>query len=169
MRQRLQKMTDGRLFPLSNYLATNATHLSAIPHGQVLHLLRNSDLALLPTYDDTFGYFVLEAQAAACPVITTRCCAMPEINNEECGWLIDVPVDNLGTAIHRTAEERATLSEVIEDGLYAILKGICKDPSVIRQKGQAALRRIRASHDPELIGAAMEAIYRESLRDFPNS
>ncbi|MGA9121551.1 MAG: glycosyltransferase family 4 protein [Bacteroidota bacterium] len=144
-------------------LGNHVQYHSIIPRDQVLEIFRRSDLALLPTYDDTFGFSVLEAQAAACPVITTRCCALPEINNSDCGWLIDVPVDELGTPLHDTVEQRAELSKAIEVGLYALLKNICRDPFVVRLKGAAALERIKTQHDPGIIAGKMENIYREAL------
>ncbi len=65
-----------------------------MPNQQVLELLKTCDVGLLPTYADTYGFSALEAQSAACPVISTDVRALPEINNTEVGWLINVPKMN---------------------------------------------------------------------------
>ena len=50
-------------------------------NSEVMNILKNTHVGLLPTYADTYGYSVLEAQSFGCPVITTNIRAMPEINN----------------------------------------------------------------------------------------
>ena len=45
-----------------------ATHIHYLENDQVLELLKRTHVSLLPTYDDTYGFSVLEAQAAGCPV-----------------------------------------------------------------------------------------------------
>jgi len=88
-----------------------------LPNPSVLDLLKGADVGLLPTWADTYGLSVLEAQAAGCPVITTNVRALPEINNNHVGWLIRVPKDDLGEANYTTPEDRENLSQVIQDGL----------------------------------------------------
>src|SRR5262249_18051285 len=73
-------------------------HCSGLPNSEVIKLLKQTHVGLLPTWAETYGYFVLEAQACGCPVISTDIRALPEINNAECGWLIKVPKYDLGFA-----------------------------------------------------------------------
>ena len=134
-----------------------------LPNPSVLDLLKGADVGLLPTWADTYGLSVLEAQAAGCPVITTNVRALPEINNNHVGWLIRVPKDDLGEANYTTPEDRENLSQVIQDGLESIIRAIAADPSVIAQKGQAALDRIRAEHDPQAYTESLRQIYRSAL------
>lgn len=129
----------------------------------MLDLLKNADVGLLPTWADTYGLSVLEAQAAGCPVITTDVRALPEINNNRVGWLIRVPKDALGEAVYTTAEDREVLSQVIEAGLENIIRSIAADPSMIAVKGQAALERIRAEHDPQAYADKLRQIYHNAL------
>lgn len=70
---------------------SNIKHYVRLPNQEVLKLLKNTHVGLLPTWADSFGYSVLEAQAAGCPVITTDVRAHPEINNNEIGWVMEVP------------------------------------------------------------------------------
>ena len=135
-----------------------------LPNATVLELLKNADVGLLPTWADTYGLSVLEAQASGCPVITTDVRALPEINNNRVGWLIRVPKDELGEAIYTTAENRLELSQTIEVGLESIIRSIVADPGVIAQKGQAALERIRAEHDPQVYAEELRQIYQAALK-----
>ncbi len=49
--------------------------------------MRTADIGMLPSYADTYGFSVLEAQAGNA-VITTDIRALPEVNNPAVGWLI---------------------------------------------------------------------------------
>ena len=134
-----------------------------LPHSEVLELLKQVDVGLLPTWADTYGLSVLEAQASGCPVITTDVRALPEINNNRVGWLIRVPKDELGEAIYATGEDRRELSQIIQEGLENTVRRIVADPSVIAQKGQAALDRIRTEHDPQAYADKLRQIYQSAL------
>lgn len=68
----------------------NIHHFPSLPNSKVIELYKNSHVGLLPTWADSFGYSVLEAQAAGCPCITTDIRALPEINNDDIGWVINL-------------------------------------------------------------------------------
>jgi glycosyltransferase involved in cell wall biosynthesis len=138
-------------------------HYRALPNRDVLNMLVNSHVGLLPTYDDIYGYSVLEAQAAGCPVISTDCCALPEINNDEIGWMIRVPKDSFGIAYRKREAQRKKLSEEIEEQLTAHLRSICDNPGITKEKGRRAFARITAEYRPEDRSAAIERIYREVM------
>jgi len=129
----------------------------------VLELLKTCDVGLLPTYADTYGFSALEAQSAACPVISTDVRALPEINNTEVGWLINVPKNELGEAYYQTPEDRQVLSERIQSGLEHIIRGIVQEPTTIAKKGQAALEKIKAQHDPVRYGEVLREIYEKAV------
>jgi len=134
-----------------------------LPNEEVLDLIKTCDIGLLPTWADTYGASVLEAQACGCPVISTDIRALPEINNTNVGWLIHVPKNDMGEALYSTAEERVKLSEQIQSGLEAIIRGIVADPSVIATKGQASIERIKAFHDPQDYADRLRSIYQAAL------
>lgn len=138
-------------------------HVGHVPHAQVLEILRGTHVALLPTYSDTYGFFVLEAQASACPVVTTDVRALPEINNESIGWIIPVPKDEWGDSGIRDERSKRITGQAIEEGLRARIEQILADPGTVGRKGAAALARIRAEHDPEERAAQLESIYDEIL------
>lgn len=138
-------------------------YYETMPNQQVLELLKACDVGLLPTYADTYGFSALEAQSAACPVISTDVRALPEINNTELGWLINVPKNELGEAYYQTPEDRQVLSERIQSGLEHIIRGIAQEPNIIAKKGQAALEKIKAQHDPVRYGEALREIYEKAV------
>ncbi|WP_125140102.1 glycosyltransferase family 4 protein [Clostridium transplantifaecale] len=61
---------------------------------------------LLPTFADTYGYSLLEMQACGLPVVSTNVRAMPEINDNECGWIAKLPVNEYGEALYSTEQSR---------------------------------------------------------------
>jgi glycosyltransferase involved in cell wall biosynthesis len=143
------------------------TYIPNMPNEEVIQLFRKSHVALLPTYDDTYGFSVLEAQACGCPVITTNVCALPEINPDTVGWAVEVPKDSLGQALGQastaTSQERDELSDAILKGLRAIVKEICASPPTVREKGMAAMSRISKEHDPGNLASFLTEIYLEAL------
>ena len=134
-----------------------------LPNSEVLDLLKNADVGLLPTWADTYGLSVLEAQACGCPIISTDVRALPEINNNRVGWLIRVPKDELGEAIYATAEDRLELSQDIEAGLESIIRSIVAEPGMIALKAQAALERIRVEHAAQAYADKLRQIYQAAL------
>lgn len=134
-------------------------YYSALPNEDTLALMRTADVGMLPSYADTYGFSVLEAQASGLPVITTDVRALPEVNNPTVGWLIKVPKNALGEALYVTVEEREVLSQSIRAGLEQSVRHIAADPGQIVVKGAAALDRIRKEHDPAAYADALRQIY----------
>ncbi|MDD3078972.1 MAG: glycosyltransferase [Paludibacter sp.] len=62
-------------------------------------LLREADFFVLPTFSENFGIVVAEALASGTPVITTTGTPWQGLNSEECGWWIDLSVENLKKAL----------------------------------------------------------------------
>lgn len=56
---------------------------------------QDSNLFVLPTLNENFGNVVAEAMMCECPVITTKNAPWRCLNDYECGWWIDLSVDNL--------------------------------------------------------------------------
>jgi len=72
-------------------------------------LYEQANLFVLPTYSENFGIVIIEALAAGMPVITTKGTPWQELETFNCGWWIDLNVDNLSNAlnhaIHTSREE----------------------------------------------------------------
>lgn len=131
-----------------------------LPNDEVIELFRRSHIGLLPSYIETYGYTVLEAQACGCPTITTDIKAFPDINPDEVGWRVQVDEEDYD---FRSEEGRRRISDRIKQGLYRVLREILNDRPRIREKGMAALRRIKKEHSPAQHGERLRTIYREAL------
>lgn len=129
----------------------------------VLGLMAEAHVGLLPTHADTYGFSVLEMQASACPVITTDIRALPEINTPETGWLIRVPKNRLSEALYTTFDERRRLSAAIETGLERAVHEIFANLAELPRKADAAHDRIRQFHDPGAYGMRLKEIYEGAL------
>ncbi len=140
-------------------IAKYPNHIQLFKHlknEDVQQLLLNTDVALLPSIAETFGYFILEAQAAACPVITTDIRAMPEINNNERGWLIRIA--NAGSD-DASIDQPTLLIRSISDQMKSIIDSILLNPEIIRLKGQLALENIQQNHSPILHKETLLELY----------
>lgn len=134
-----------------------------LPNPGVLELMKQAHIGLLPTYADSYGYSVLEFQASGCPVISTNVRALPEINDNARGWLIEVPKDRLGEAAYSTESDRLVLSEAIRTGLGKVIHEIFTDKSIIPIKSEQALRSIKSNHSIEAFSSSMKQIYLHAI------
>jgi len=75
----------------------------------------NSDLFILPTFNENFGNVVAEAMMCECPAITTTNAPWKILKEDKCGWWIDLSIDNLVKtlleAMSLTDEERIILGK----------------------------------------------------------
>ena len=134
-------------------------YYESLPNERVLELLKSADVGLPPSWADTFGLSVLEAQASGCPVITTDIRAFPEMNNPRVGWLIKVPKNELGEGLYTTEADRELFRRTLREGLESVVREIAANPQMIAEKGSQALRKIREQHDPECYADALRQIY----------
>jgi glycosyltransferase involved in cell wall biosynthesis len=131
---------------------TRIIHHSGLANQEVLRIMLESHVGLLPTWHDTYGYSVLEFQASGCPVISTDVRALTEINHEHCGWVLPIGTtfnavnSRLESAIDRAAFSR-TLEEMLRQTLVQILSN---DLEALTSLALTAVQRIREMHDPEL-------------------
>lgn len=139
-------------------------HFENIPNEEVLELIKKSHIGLLPTWSDTYGFSVLEMQACGVPVITTDIRALPEINNEACGWLIHLPQNRLKQALYFTEAQKETLKSTLKKQLEEILIGIFEDKTQIASKAEKSLQRIKNEHNPEVVAEKLREIYNRKIR-----
>ncbi len=134
-----------------------------VERAMLLQLMRDADLGVVLTCEDRYAFAALELQAAGCPVISTDVHALPEINDERRGWLINLPKGPLGEARRASALERQQLARAIHEGLAASLQQILANPCLVRVRGERALQLIDTDHDPERIGAQLFELYLECI------
>lgn len=71
----------------------------AIDHSEVLRLLHQLDLLILPSHTENFGLIVAEALAAGVPVITTTATPWADVIAKKCGWHVPDNPSSLASAI----------------------------------------------------------------------
>ena len=123
----------------------------SLPNEKVLSIMKTSHVGLLPTWHDTYGYSVLEFQASGCPVISTDIRALPEINNNSCGWVIPIG-EKFDARISplRLKRQRKAFSKDLTNSLMTLFEEILASPrALLQEKAEKSLARIRAEHDPE--------------------
>ncbi|NDP23063.1 MAG: glycosyltransferase family 4 protein [Paludibacter sp.] len=160
-------LTEYELEELLSIIENNKGRINyykSLPNHKVLKtMIENIHVGLLPTHADTYGYSVLEFQSAGCPVITTNIRALPEINNNKCGWLIDVPKSGLGEPFSKTDKELKVMQETIEKQLLSVMCEILNKPSSIIIKGINSIERVKENHCPLNHSNKLRDIYNESI------
>lgn len=130
-----------------------------LPNTEVLEKMKKAHVCLLPTWMDTFAYSVLEAQACGTPVISTSLRALTEINNENVGWLIDVPVNRLNNPLHLTREQQDIFSEKLLNGLYNKVEYVLQHREEIKDKAMKCLVKIKDYHSPQKYEEKLRMVY----------
>lgn len=136
-----------------------------LPNTEVLEKMKKAHVCLLPTWMDTFAYSVLEAQACGTPVISTSLRALTEINNENVGWLIDVPVNRLNNPLHLTKEQQDIFSEKLLNGLYDKVEYVLKHHEEIKDKAMKCLVKIKDDHSPQKYEEKLRMVYQGRISE----
>jgi len=105
---------------------------------QKWELYHQADLFVLPTYSENFGIVVAEALATGLPVITTTGTPWQELETENCGWWIDLSVENLEEAI----------SEAIH-----------KDAIQLEEMGQRGRKLVENKYEIKAVALQMKEFY----------
>lgn len=96
-------------------LVDNVKLLGPITGDNKMRKYMNSDLFILPTFNENFGNVIAEAMMCECPAITTKNAPWQVLNDDKCGWWIDLSVDNIVTtlieAMSLTDEQRIELGK----------------------------------------------------------
>jgi len=70
--------------------------------------LKSGDVMILPTYSENFGIVVAEALAIGVPVVTTQGTPWEDLETHECGWWINLSVQNLQKMIAKVINTPAS-------------------------------------------------------------
>ena len=146
---------------VENIINTNdfITHHERMNNEDFISSLQKTHVGLLPTWADTFGYSVLEFQAAGCPVITTNVRALGEINNNDIGWVFNINKNKLGEVVVNSDTDRIECRKNIINGIFNSVMAIMDNPSLIHEKGTMAYKRIENHHDPKTYNEKIAEIY----------
>jgi glycosyltransferase involved in cell wall biosynthesis len=132
-----------------------------LPNEQVLTLMQESHLGLLPTWQDTYGYSVLEMQANGCPVLTTSIRSLPEINRDEVGWRVQHATNIWGEWSEIPTARESFISQELIHSLKEQLRRIFSNPEEMESKGRNAVDRIMREHNPDIHANRLNEIYQE--------
>jgi glycosyltransferase involved in cell wall biosynthesis len=109
-------------------------------------VLPQTDVYLLPTYHEAFGFAILEAMAYGIPVVATNCFAIPEIiAHEHDGFLIDISQFDVKKLFpgYRVAQIPTAFRESVNEQLYCYLEKLIRSDDVrcgIRKNSVATAR-----------------------------
>lgn len=134
-------------------------HYHSLPNYQVLSLLSECHLGLLPTLAETYGYSVLEMQAAGVPVISTNIRALSEIN--KINWLISLPYTM--RPIIRDENSIPSLYWDVQLQLERVLEDIFADLNILKFHSVKSQERIAKEHNLLKYSDALNCIYSKSL------
>jgi glycosyltransferase involved in cell wall biosynthesis len=142
-------------------LKDHITHYPRVDNKRALEILSTCHVGLLPSFSDTFGYSVLEAQSALCSTVTTNIRAFPEINPSDCGWMVDLPC-NANRDLDLGGASFEIISEQLVTKLYNIFMEIANTSlSDLRRKAENALSRIQQVHDPHSAADRICTLYEQ--------
>lgn len=141
------------------------THHSQMANPELLKLFQRSDLGLLPTWQETYGFSVLEMQASGCPVLTSNVRALPEINPASAGWTIGGMLNDDREYQVNSEADKHRLRRALIDGLKSTLLDILTHPQVLTEKAEGSILRIKQQHDPRQYCARLNEIYRRGVVD----
>lgn len=142
------------------------SHFESLPNDAIIELFKNSHVGLLPSYGETYGYAVLEAQACGCPVITTNAWAFSEFNSNESGWLLDLPTITERGGLKfdvSDLEKKKKFSAILEQRLFETMVEICTNTDIIQKKSAVAIQNIREKHSVENHRATLSKFYQDAL------
>ncbi|MEN4974467.1 glycosyltransferase family 4 protein [Pantoea eucalypti] len=139
------------------------THHTQMENSALMQLFRQSDAGLLPTWQETYGFSVLEMQANGCPVITSNVRALPEINPDSAGWVLASSLNADREYSITSTEQKTQLRQSLVEGLKSTLLAIIERPEMLQEKGEAAILRIKEQHDTGRYIARLNDIYRRGV------
>jgi glycosyltransferase involved in cell wall biosynthesis len=130
-------------------------------------VLPRTDVYLLPTYAETFGFAILEAMAFGIPVVATNVFAIPEmVENGKTGLLIDTTGFDAERWLRGYVVNTipAPFREHVTDVLYAHLCSLVESSTLRRRLGMEALRVASTKFSFATRNERMLTIYRAALQ-----
>ncbi|MBM3428569.1 MAG: glycosyltransferase family 4 protein [Bacteroidetes bacterium] len=124
------------------------TYHEKLDNDEVLRLFEKSHLGFLPTWQDTYGYSVLEMQSRGCPVVTTAVRSLPEINPNTVGWTLMHDTNLWGEWKEIPTSRASSISDQLASDIYQVTSAILQTPQAMEAKGRAAVERVRQEHNP---------------------
>ncbi len=120
-------------------VADNVLIAGWMENDKVREAIRAARCFLLPTFAEGLPVVIMEAFALARPVISTYVAGIPELVDEDCGWIVP-PGDG--------------------DALVAAMdSALDADEATLAAKGAEGRRRVEAAHDVDTEAATLAALF----------
>jgi glycosyltransferase involved in cell wall biosynthesis len=111
-----QSVVEARLDALDPSLRQRVHVLGSISAEHKAELLAHAELLVYPSLDEGFGFPILEAQQARCPVVATAVGSIPEIGGSGVELCVSGDAEALAAAIVQVLDDRQRRSHLIEHG-----------------------------------------------------
>ncbi|GAA4131499.1 glycosyltransferase family 4 protein [Aminobacter aganoensis] len=118
-------------------------------NDEVRALLKGSRAMLLPSYAEGLPVAIMEALALTRPVISTTIAGIPELVDEECGWLVEP-----GNHMQLVTAMRMALSAPAE---------------VLARMGKVGRERVERLHDRRRLALELQRLFKEATGTGRNS
>lgn len=154
---------------LSKITANPSITLGRVPRQVMLEeILPHTDIYLLPTYDEAFGFAILEAMSYGIPVIASNVFAIPEIiESENSGILIDTHPLRLdrycrGYVVQNIPQD---IRHQMKTLLVETINRLAASPELRCRIGVAARTRVRSQFSVEQKNHFMRHIYQDAIAE----
>lgn len=155
-------MADTRITWLQNVLNSDLRN----------RVFPTSDIFVLPTLQDSFGFVNIEAMACGLPVVSTSQFAIPEqISHNVSGFIIDVPLDEAGRLQHlsemnpgRRKQMLSTLEAHIQKQLECLLVSFIENGKMREEFGNAGRRIARQKFSVIVRNRTLISLYKDVLK-----
>lgn len=152
---------------LNRIRANDSIDFGRVPRNRLLdEILPETDVYLLPTYAEAFGFSLLEAMAYGLPVIASNEYAIPEIvEHGSSGYLIDIGGFNVRSFVRGYVVQTipADFHEYVTDQLYDYLVRLIESPELRRQMGDQGRRIAMSKFSFESRNGQMLKIYQRAV------
>ena len=111
-----------------------ATYRGTIPYEEVTQALSHHDLFFLPTQSENYGYVILEALAASCPVLISDRTPWHAIPERGAGWIVPLQDD---VAFAGAVREAAAMDEAryasYRQSAHQLARDRILDPQIVEE------------------------------------
>lgn len=141
--------------------------IGLVPRDKIINeLLPSTDVYLLPTYVETFGFAILEAMAFGIPVVTTNYFAIPEmVGHGVTGFMIDTSRFDCeqmfkGYVVNGIPPD---FKDAVTRELVGYLRALLESPQLRRQMGERGVQVARTKFSADRRKEQMGAIYQRAV------
>ncbi len=149
----------------------NVKYHGRLHNSEVMEIIAQSHFVLLPTLHDTYGFSLLEGMSYGVPSLASATAAIPEfVKHGENGFLLPLPTNEIGDWIHlrernKSWEDVNSAYEMMTDAAIERILEVLDTPDLWNELSSGSIQHVRRQHDATRIGALLENIYSEAIRD----